>query len=130
MDSYRQDLRELLRDGSLSQRQQLTIRLMYQHYGKKHSIYLILVTTLGWLGIHRYYVDSDVMNGLMSPLCLSFPLVAPLLYLSQHKEAWFFGLGWLALLYIIALCEVPFHWLKIKRNNTDLKQFLQEHVKN
>lgn len=129
MGNYQKDLRELLRDESLSKRQQLTIRLLYRNYAKRQSTYWILVLLLGWLGIHRYYANSDLMNGLMSPFCLSFPVAFPAILLSQSMNVFYFGLAWLAVLYTVAFLEIPFHLGRIRRRNTHLKLFLEEHVK-
>jgi hypothetical protein len=129
MGLNRRNLRELLRDESLSKRQQLTIRLMYKNYGKNRLTYLWLVLCLGWLGVHRYYANSDVMNGLMSPFCVFYPVVAPALFLSEEPMAMATGVGWFAFLYVVAICEMPWHLHKLKKSNTHLKIFLEEHVK-
>ena len=129
MPSSRQNLRELLRDESLSKRQQLTIRLMYKNYGKKRMTYMLLVFFLGWLGVHRYYANSDVMNGLMSPFCVFYPVVAPALFMSEEPIAITAGIAWFAFLYVVAFCEIPWHLTKIKKSNTRLKIFLEQHVK-
>ena len=129
MSSSRQNLRELLRDESLSKRQQLTIRLMYKNYGKRRMTYMLLVLFLGWLGVHRYYANSDVMNGLMSPFCVLYPAVAPALFMSEEPIAISLGIAWFGFLYFVAFCEIPWHLMKIKKSNTRLKIFLEDHVK-
>ena len=129
MASSRQNLRELLRDESLSKRQQLTIRLLYKNYGKKRLTYLLLVLFFGWLGVHRYYANSDIVNGLMSPFCVCYPIVAPALFMSEEPIAITVGIAWFALLYVVAILEIPWHLHKLQKSNTRLKIFLEKHVK-
>jgi hypothetical protein len=123
------ELRELERDGTLSKRQHLTIRLMFKCYGKKPVVYVLLALTFGWLGVHRIYAERDIMSGFMLPVSLFYVAFMPVFFFSGREDALQVGIWCFVALVLIAWAEIPFHVLSIRRENLDLKHYLQKHVK-
>jgi hypothetical protein len=129
MSETHHNMQKLLQDESLTPRQQRTVNMMYQHYGKRMSSYMMMVVFLGWLGAHRFYLNKDTMGGLLCPLGVLWLIFVPIALLSGSQPM-LMGAGIAAgLLYGIALLEVPFHLMSIKKQNRALLHFLEDRVK-
>jgi|GEM_PF-6070552 len=128
-ETHHHNMRELLDDESLTTRQQRTVSMMYQYYGKRMSSYMLLFIFLGWLGAHRFYLNKDTLGGLLGPIGLVVLFLMPYALLSGSEEVIMIAGIALGILYGIALLEVPFHLMSIKKQNCALLGFLEERVR-